>query len=275
MGSGASGTIGHHVTPPLAPRPPRPPGRRSKTGGRDRKNFGALCALFFCPAMRGRDDDPTGKRPHEPPQGKDNAMNEVALDPRQAPARAELLLGADFGQQAAGRKLGAVRTRRLAVSEAADRPSGSACGKPLGGARGLRPGRPHRRARDRQDRCPRRPRMARLPGGAGRGRHLRPVDRARPGPRGAGARRAAGGPLRQAPRPRCARPSSGGQATQRGSDHAVACRPEDRAAERSGETPVSGSPAAVAASPRAERRPRMTPLAGNRDARRVAAGRPA
>ena len=65
-------------------------------------------------------------------------MTEVRLDPRQAPARAELLLGADFGREARGRpiygrpesedggvgepgpwlKLGAVRTRRLAVSEA-------------------------------------------------------------------------------------------------------------------------------------------------------------
>ena len=79
-------------------------------------------------------------------------MNEVRLDPRQAPARAELLLAADFGQEARGRpihgrleseddggadepgprlKLGAVRTRRLAVSEGTDRPSGSAYGNPL------------------------------------------------------------------------------------------------------------------------------------------------
>ena len=80
---------------------------------------------------------------------------EVRLDPRQAPARAELLLGADFGQEARGRpihgrlesedggadepgprlKLGAVRTRRLAVSEGTDRPSGSAYGNPLRGTR--------------------------------------------------------------------------------------------------------------------------------------------
>ena len=32
-------------------------------------------------------------------------MNEVKLDPRQAPARAELLLAADFGQQARGRPI--------------------------------------------------------------------------------------------------------------------------------------------------------------------------
>ena len=80
-------------------------------------------------------------------------MNEVGLDPRQAPARAELLLGADFGREARGRpihgrlksedggepgprlKIGAVRTRRLAVSEGADRPSGSAYGNPLRGTR--------------------------------------------------------------------------------------------------------------------------------------------
>ena len=86
-------------------------------------------------------------------------MNEAPLDPRQTPARAELLLAADFGQEAPGRpiqgrldsedggdgepgprlKLGAVRTRRLAVSEAADRPSGSACGNPLGGTRDYAP----------------------------------------------------------------------------------------------------------------------------------------
>ena len=78
----------------------------------------------------------------------------VRLDPRQAPARAELLLAADFGQQAAGRpihgrlesedvggepgprlKIGAVRTRRLVVSEAVARPSGSAYGNPLRGTR--------------------------------------------------------------------------------------------------------------------------------------------
>ena len=82
-------------------------------------------------------------------------MNEVRLDPQQAPARAELLLAADFGQEARGRpihgrlesedggadepgprlKLGAVRTRRLAASEGTDRPSGSAYGNPLGGTR--------------------------------------------------------------------------------------------------------------------------------------------
>ena len=80
-------------------------------------------------------------------------MNEVVLDPRQAPARAELLLAADFGREAPGRsihgrlesedggagepgpplKLGAVRTRRLAVSEGTDRPSGTAYGNPLRG----------------------------------------------------------------------------------------------------------------------------------------------
>ena len=81
-------------------------------------------------------------------------MNEMRLDPRQVPARAELLLAADFGQQAAGRpihgrlesedgggepgprlKIGAVRTRRLVVSEAVAKPSGSAYGNPLRGTR--------------------------------------------------------------------------------------------------------------------------------------------
>ena len=84
----------------------------------------------------------------------------VALDPQQAPARAELLLGADFGQEARGRrpihgrlesenggagepgprlKISAVRTRRLAASEAAARPSGSAYGNPLRGTRDIAP----------------------------------------------------------------------------------------------------------------------------------------
>ena len=79
----------------------------------------------------------------------------MRLDPRQAPARAELLLAADFGREARGRpihgrlesgdggddepgrrlKLGAVRTRRLATSEGTDRPSGSVYGNPLRGTR--------------------------------------------------------------------------------------------------------------------------------------------
>ena len=68
-------------------------------------------------------------------------MNEVRLSPQQAPARAELLLAADFGQEARGHppeprlRLGAVRTRRVAVSEGTDRPSGSAYGNPLRGTR--------------------------------------------------------------------------------------------------------------------------------------------
>ena len=82
-------------------------------------------------------------------------MNEVRLDPQQVPAYAELLLAADFGQEARGRplygrldiedggagepgprlKLGAVRTRRLAASEGTARPSGSAYGNPLRGTR--------------------------------------------------------------------------------------------------------------------------------------------
>ncbi len=82
-------------------------------------------------------------------------MTEVRLDLRQVPARPELLLAADFGREARGRpihgrpesedggaaepgprlKLGAVRTRRLAVSEGTDRPSGSVYGNPLGGTR--------------------------------------------------------------------------------------------------------------------------------------------
>ena len=86
-------------------------------------------------------------------------MNEVTLDPQQAPARAELLLVADFGQEAAGRptygrleseddgdgppgprvKIGAVRTRRLVASEAVARLSGSTYGNPLRGTRDAAP----------------------------------------------------------------------------------------------------------------------------------------
>ena len=86
-------------------------------------------------------------------------MNEVTLDPQQAPARAELLLAADFGQEARGRpihgrleseddgdgepgprvKIGAFRTRRLAVSEAAARLSASEYGNPLRGTRETAP----------------------------------------------------------------------------------------------------------------------------------------
>ena len=83
-------------------------------------------------------------------------MSDVGLDPRQAPARAELLLAAGFGQEARGRpvhgrleseddgaddepgprrKIGAVRTRRLAVSEGTARLSASAYGNPLGDTR--------------------------------------------------------------------------------------------------------------------------------------------
>ena len=132
-------------------------------------------------------------------------MNEVRLDPQQVPARAELLLAADFGQEARGRpiygwleseddgdgepgprlKIGALRTRRLAASEGTARPSGSVYGNPLRGTRDNAPA---------------------VPIGA----------------------------------------------------PAVARRPGDRAAGRAGEAPVAGRPAAVAARPRAERRPRMT-----------------
>ena len=87
-------------------------------------------------------------------------MNEeVRLDPQQAPARAELLLAAGFGQEARGRpihgrleseddgdgepgprvKIGAVRTRRLAVSEGSARLSTSAYGNPLRGTRDAAP----------------------------------------------------------------------------------------------------------------------------------------
>ena len=80
-------------------------------------------------------------------------MNDVRLDLQQVPARAELLLAAELGEDAPGRpiytrpepdgqgdgepaariKVGAVLTRRLLTSEATETPSGAAYGNPLRG----------------------------------------------------------------------------------------------------------------------------------------------
>ena len=82
-------------------------------------------------------------------------MNDVRLDPQQVPARAELLLAADLGEDAPGRpiyarpepdgdgdgdgelavriKVGAMLTRRLYAAEATETPSGAAYGNPLRG----------------------------------------------------------------------------------------------------------------------------------------------
>ena len=79
-------------------------------------------------------------------------MRVVTLDPQQVPARAELLLGAAFGEEARGRpmfartdggdggdaervKVGAVLTRRLDVAEAMDLPPEVEYGNPRQGAR--------------------------------------------------------------------------------------------------------------------------------------------
>ena len=209
-------------------------------------------------------------------------MNEVRLDPQQAPARAELLLAADFGQEARGRpihgrlesedggagepgprlKIGAVRTRRLAASEGTDRPSGSVYGNPLRGTRDNAPavpiGAPVIVRTDIPD--ARGWRVYRVaPNGAviydGWIEHdpanAELVARRAAGGRGEEPRGGAAPRRREAARPR-----------ERGSDHAVARRPGDRAAERPTEAPVAGRPAAVAARPRAERRPRMTSSTG-------------
>ncbi len=85
-------------------------------------------------------------------------MNDVRLDPQQVPARAELLLAVELGEDAPGRpvyarlepdgdgdgasavvriKVGGVLTRRLYAAEATETPSGAAYGNPLRG----RPGR--------------------------------------------------------------------------------------------------------------------------------------
>ncbi|MCY4430513.1 MAG: hypothetical protein OXC11_08995, partial [Rhodospirillales bacterium] len=78
-------------------------------------------------------------------------MNEVRLDPQQVPARAELLLAAELGEEAPGRpiytrtepdgdgeptariKIGAVLTRRLSTAEVTETPAGAAYGNPLRG----------------------------------------------------------------------------------------------------------------------------------------------
>ena len=207
-------------------------------------------------------------------------MDDVRLDPQQAPARAELLLGADFGPEAQGRpihgrleseddgagepgprlKIGAVRTRRLAACEGTDRPSGSAYGNPLRGTRDNAPavpiGAPVIVRTDIPD--ARGWRVYRVaPNGTviyeGWIEHdpanAELVDRRAAGGRGEEPRGGAAPRRREAARPR-----------ERGSDHAVARRPGDRAAETPGEAPVAGGPAAVAARPRAQWRPRMTRL---------------
>ena len=105
MGRAVTGTIDHHVNPTPLPLATGPPGRLSSTGGRKGKFSRALCALFFfAPLCGATTKTPAGRGRYEPPQGKDNAMD-VTLDPQQAPARAELLLAAGFGQEARGRPI--------------------------------------------------------------------------------------------------------------------------------------------------------------------------
>ncbi len=253
----------NHVTRPLAPPSPFTlPAAFARVAARGRI---ARYARFCCPAVRGNDEDP-GRQGAATnlPRERRTRTNKVRLDARQAPARAELQLAAYFGHEVRGcpihgrlesedngagprLKIGAVRTRRLAASEAAARPSGSAHCNPLRDTREReRPHRPRRSVLGREDRRPPTPTA-----GAGRGRHLQPVDRARPCQRGVGARRAAGGPGEE----------PGGGAAPR-------CRhgsPATRAAERPGEAPVAGGTAAVAARPRPETRPRMTSSTGTEE----------
>ena len=86
-------------------------------------------------------------------------MNDVRLDPQQVPARAELLLAAELGEDAPGRpiyampepdghddgeptariKVGSMLTRRLSATEATETPSGAAYGNPLRGRPELSP----------------------------------------------------------------------------------------------------------------------------------------
>ena len=211
-------------------------------------------------------------------------MNEARLDPQQPSARAELLLAADFGHDARGRpihgrlesedgggepgpmlKLGAVRTRRLAVSEGTDRPSGSACGNPLRGTRESAStvpiGAPLVVRTDVLD--ARGWRVYRVaPNGAVIYDRWIEHDPARAELaltelRAAAAASPAAALRRAVER----RPGHAG----RGSNHAVARRPGDRAVERPGEAPVADGTAAVAA-PSLREAAAHDALAGNRDA---------
>ena len=93
------------------------------------------------------------RRAASAPQERSATMNDVRLDPQQVPARAELLLAAELGEDAPGRpiytrpepdghddgepaariKVGAMLTRRLSAAEATETPSGAAYGNPLRG----------------------------------------------------------------------------------------------------------------------------------------------
>ena len=133
---------------------------------------------------------------------------------------------------------------------------------------GHRPRRVQRSALDREDRRPRRARVARLPGGAERGRHLRRVDRARPRPVGAGARRAAGG-RGDEPRGGAAprrRETAGPR--ERESDHAVACRPGRPGGGAPRRSPGRGRPGGGGDAPSRGRAP--THGAPHRETRRPA-----
>ena len=184
-------------------------------------------------------------------------------------------------------KLGAVRTRRLAVSEGADRPSGSAYGNPRRGTRECAPSFPSERPWSRG------PTSSTRAGGASTGwRRTGPSSttggssttrpaRSWPSP-------SCGRPRRRAPRRRCAKPSSGSPATQarRSRGGSPPSRPRGRAPRRSpgrgqhgggGGEPSRGKAAAHDAPHREPRRPAVDPdrlpAVGHR--RRVAAGRPA
>ena len=159
-------------------------------------------------------------------------MNEVRLDPRQSPARAELLLGAGFGCEAPGRpihgwlesedngagdprprlQIGAVRTRRLAASEAAARPSGRAYGNPLRGTRDDAPavpvGAPVIARTDIPD-----ARGGAFTGWRRTGRSSTTCGSSTTRPTRSGSSPSCGRPRRRAPRRRCAAPSTGSPAT--------------------------------------------------------------
>ena len=72
-GGWGAGTIDHHVTRPLAPSAPRSPSRPPSPRWPAREKLRALCAPFFCRAVRGKGTNgTTGERPHDPQEEEQN-----------------------------------------------------------------------------------------------------------------------------------------------------------------------------------------------------------
>ena len=250
----------HHVTRPLAPRPRsalRPPSPRRPAREKSR----ALCALFFCRAVRGKGTNgTTGKRPHDP--GKEPSDERRAAGSPADPGPSGAVAGGRARRRRAGpadlRQAGARWPRRRRadgphqgrldadappVRRRGDRDAlGSGVRQPAAGPARAEAERPDRVRGPRQDRHAGRARLARLPRDPRRERDLRRVDRPRPGQRrsrgdaaaGRGETEPGGG---AAPRARgTRRPSRGARsgrvARQRAGRAPGSKKPRSRAARR-------------------------------------------